>query len=218
MTKKINAFCCWSGGKESALSFYRANKSGVNISYLVNMVSGNGKYSRTHGISTHYLKLQSEAMGIPIIQKKTSWQNYENNFKQVILDLKDKGLNLGIFGDIDLQEHRDWVEMVCRDAGIKPILPLWKEKREVLLKEFMRAGFKSVVVATQVRFLDSKWLGRHIDKEFIQDLKALKTIDLCGEKGEYHTFVYDGPIFQNRIEFEQGSKTLRDKHWFLEIV
>ena len=185
---------------------------------MVNMVSGNGKYSRTHGISTHYLKLQSEAMGIPIIQKKTSWQNYENNFKQVVLYLKDKGLNLGIFGDIDLQEHRDWVEKVCKDMGIKPILPLWKEEREKLLEEFIDLGFKAIIVATQAELLGKEWLGRRIDKKFVKEIKAIGNIDLCGEKGEYHTFVYAGLIFQNRIEFEQGKKTLRDEHWFLEIL
>jgi uncharacterized protein (TIGR00290 family) len=181
------------------------------------MVSTDGKHSRSHGIDSVCLRWQSEAIGVPIIQRRTSWQNYEKEFKKVVTALKNKGPKIGIFGDIDLQEHRDWVEKVCNELSIKPILPLWKEKREGLLKEFVQAGFKAVVVATQANFLGKEWLGRRINKEFIEGLKAVGNIDLCGEKGEYHTFVYDGPIFKKPVEFIVGKKILKDKHWFLEL-
>jgi uncharacterized protein (TIGR00290 family) len=101
--------------------------------------------------------------------------------------------------------------------GIKPTLPLWKRKREDLLKEFIQAGFKAVVVATNADFLGQEWLGREINKEFIEDLKALGKVDLCGEKGEYHTFVYDGPVFKKTVEFTVEKKALKDKHWRLEL-
>ncbi len=217
MTKRIKAFCCWSGGKESALSLYRAQRSKVDIAYLVNMVSADGKHSRTHGLSAALLRVQSEAIGIPIVQRRTSWETYEGEFKKAVSDLKKKGIDTGIFGDVDLQEHRDWVERVCKDVDIKPILPLWKEKREKLLKEFIQADFKAMVVTTKTPSLGKEWLGRKIDKRFVTDLKAMNSIDLCGEKGEYHTFVYDGPIFEKPVEFITGKKLLKDKHWFLEL-
>jgi len=156
-------------------------------------------------------------MGIPIIQRRTTWENYEEIFKKAMLELKKEGISTGIFGDIDLREHRDWVERVCKDVGIKPILPLWKEKREELLKEFIQAGFKAIIVATQAKPLGKEWLGRTIDEKLIKELKAIGSVDLCGEKGEYHTFVYDGPIFKEPIKFTPGKKVLKDNHWFLEI-
>ncbi len=213
----LKAFCSWSGGKDSALSFYEAKKLGINISYLLNMIDEDGRYSRSHGINSILLRLQAEAIGLPIIQRKKSWKTYEEEFKRSVSDLEKDGIEAGVFGDIDLQEHRDWVERVCKEMGIRPILPLWKEEREKLLKQFIRAGFKAIAVATNAKFLGEEWLGREINGEFIEDLKVLENIDLCGEKGEYHTFVYDGPIFKKSIEFIIGKKVLKDKHWFLEL-
>lgn len=218
MIKNTQAFCCWSGGKESALSFYKAQKLGIDISCLVNMLSEDGKHSRSHGICSDLLRLQAEAVGIPIVQRRTTWKSYEDEFKKAVSGFKEEGIQAGVFGDIDLQEHRDWVERVCKEIGIKPMLPLWKEKREELLQEFIQAGFKAIVVTTKADPLGEEWLGRELNNEFIEDIKALGSIDLCGEKGEYHTFVYDGPIFKKPVEFKVGNKYLKDRHWFLEII
>ncbi len=214
----MKTFVSWSGGKEASLSFYRATQNkDFEVSYLLNMIAEDGEHSRTHGIGSMLLQLQADALGIPIIQQKTSWQTYEKKFKEAISSFKNKNILTGIFGDIDFQEHRDWVERVCNETGIRPILPLWKEEREVLLKEFILSGFKAIVVATKAEILDKDWLGRSIDERFIEELKAVDNIDLCGENGEYHTFVYDGPIFKKPVEFISGEKVLRDKHWFLKI-
>lgn len=212
----MKAFASFSGGKESTISCYRATKLGINISYLVNMTSCDGRYCRSHGISSEVLRIQAESIGIPLIQRKTSWENYEEGFKKVISRVKKAGIEAGVFGDIDLQEHRDWVERVCSEVGIKPILPLWGKEREQILKEFIEVGFKAVIVATKADFLGKEWLGRQIDEEFIKDLKTLG-IDLCGEEGEYHTFVFDGPLFRKPIRIIPGKKVLKRNHWFLEI-
>ncbi len=224
----MKVFISWSGGKETSLALYRVMQNrDVEVAYLLNMVSEDGKYSRTHGISSKLLKLQAEAIGIPIIQRRATWESYERVFKKAVLEFRKKNIQAGVFGDIDLQGHRDWIERVCKCVCIRPTLPLWKEKREKLLKEFINAGFKTVIVATRANLLGKEWLGRRIDKEFIKDLKALGNIDLCGENGEYHTFVYDGPIFKKPVEFSIGKKVLtqplragvglKDKHWFLKL-
>lgn len=214
----MKAFVSWSGGKDASLSFYRAMQNeDVEVACLLNMISEDGGHSRTHGISSGLLQVQADALGIPIIQPKTSWQEYEKEYKAVISGLKNKGIQIGIFGDIDVQEHREWVERVCNETGIRPVIPLWKEDREALLKEFIRTGFKAVVVATKAEFLDKEWLGRGIDAKFIEELKAEDHVDLCGENGEYHTFVYNGPIFKKCIDFISGEKVLKDGHWFLKI-
>ncbi|HEA46884.1 MAG TPA: diphthine--ammonia ligase, partial [bacterium] len=170
------------------------------------------------GLDSSLLRAQSDAMGVPIIQRKTTWENYEAVFKEAVSELRKEGIEIGIFGDIDMQEHRDWVERVCKEVKIKPLLPLWKEDREKLLKEFIRTGFKAIVVATKADLLGKEWLGRQIDEEFIKDLKRLGNIDLCGEKGEYHTFVFDGPIFKRPVKFAVNRKIFRDRHWFLEVI
>lgn len=214
----MKAFCCWSGGKESALSYYRSKKEKkIEISCLLNMVNKNGKHSRTHRISSALLKAQAKAIGVPLIQRKTTWKNYETEFKKAVTEFKNAGIETGIFGDIDLKEHRDWVERVCKDIGIKPLLPLWKEKREKLLTEFIQEDFKTIIVTTKTQMLNKDWLGRNIDQQFLADLKKIKTVDLCGEKGEYHTFVFDGPIFKNAVNFVTGKKHIKGDYCFLEI-
>lgn len=213
----LKAFVSWSGGKESSLALYRAKREGVNILFLLNMIAEDGKYSRSHGIKADLIKAQAEAMGIPIIQRATNWENYEREFKDTVMSLRKEGINSGVFGDIDLEQHRDWVERVCREIEIKALLPLWGEERENLLNEFINLGFKAFVCAVNPSFLDDRWLGREIDFEFIRDLKSLGGVDLCGEKGEYHTFVYDGPIFKERVKFSLGKKLLKDRRWIIEI-
>ena len=213
----MKVFVSWSGGKESSLACWKVIKRGFEVESLLNMVSEGGRYSRSHGISLPLLKKQAEAMEIPILHVKTTWKSYEENFKKAVLRLREKEIEAGVFGDIDLREHKDWIERVCRELKIKAILPLWGQEREKLLKEFIEAGFKAIVVAIDVDCLDKELLGERINEEFIQKLKAMKEIDLCGEKGEYHTFVYGGPIFKKPLEFITGKKILRDKRCFLEI-
>lgn len=214
----MKAFVSWSGGKETSLACYRAMQKNFGIRYLLNMVSEDGEYSRSHGIGADLLRAQAEAIGSPIVQRKTTWNTYEEEFKKAALDLKKEGIEAGVFGDIDVQEHRDWVERVCNEVGINALLPLWKGERVELLKEFIQTGFKAIIVATNSDFLGKEWLGREINGEFIEGLKAIGDVDLCGERGEYHTFVYDGPIFKKSVEFIIGKKVLKDKHWFLELL
>lgn len=216
--KREKVFASWSGGKDSVLACYDATKSGkIEIAYLLNMLSENGTHSRSHGLMAEVLKAQAEAMRIPMIQMKTTWQHYEEEFKKALLNFKNDGVQTGVFGDIDVQEHRDWVEGVCAETGIKPLLPLWHKTRESLMEEFISAGFKAVVVAVNLEFLGSEWLGRQIDGEFVKDIKRLPQVDLCGENGEYHTFVYDGPIFKKPVEFIVGKQILKEKRWFLAL-
>lgn len=217
----VNAFCSWSGGKDSALALYRALKLKINVLYLLNMCDEKGNFSRSHGLHYSVLKRQAYAIGIPLIQKSCSWNNYEKKFKEVVLEIKKSNINAGIFGDIDLQEHRDWIEKVCKDLNIQPIIPLWKEEREKLMKEFINAKFKAIVVAVNNN-LGDEWLGREIDEKFIEDIKKFNAeknlnIDLCGERGEYHTFVYDGPIFKERVNFSIGKKFSKENKKFIEI-
>ncbi len=214
-------FTSWSGGKDSCLACYRASASGLKVRYLANMVTEDGKRSWTHGLSSELLQLQSQAIGIPLIQKQTPSASYEAEFKNMLLTLKQEGVSGGVFGDIDLEEHRQWIERVCQEVEITPYLPLWGQSQETILKDFVELGFEAVVVAAKADLFGEEWLGREVNPEFLSHLSRLKEskgITLCGEAGEYHTFVTDGPIFNQRIEILETDKVLREGHWFLEIL
>jgi len=209
----MKVFASWSGGKESALATYKAILQGDQVLYLVNFLCEDGKRSRSHGVKAEVLDLQAKAIGIPLVQVKTSWENYEENFKKVVTELKEKGIEGGVFGDMDLEEHREWIERVCAELEIEPILPLWGVKPGELLADFWHSGFKAVVVATR---LEENLLGRMLDNAFSDEIRRLNSHP-CGESGEYHTFVFDGPIFPRPLKVIPGKKEQRGNVWFLEI-
>ena len=212
------AFISWSGGKDCCLACYRATANGLQIRYLVNMVTEDGQRSRSHGLAAKWLQMQAQAIGIPLIQRPTTSANYEAEFKSTLLALKQEGITAGVFGDIDFNAHREWIDRVCSETGITPYLPLWEENQNKLLREFIDLGFEAVVVATRADMLGEDWLGRKLDSDFLADLAKLENITPCGEAGEYHTLVINGPLFQKRIEIIEANKVLRDGHWFLDIV
>jgi len=215
----MKAFVSWSGGKDSALAFYNAMKDGeIEVAYLLNMLSENGTHSRSHHLNVAALKAQAEAMGIPIVQRQATWGGYEEEFKSALAVFKEEGVQTGVFGDIDVQEHRDWVERVCSESGLNAMLPLWQRSRESLMGEFIVAGFKAIIVAVKLECMGSEWLGRQLDRQFVEDMKRLPQVDLCGENGEYHTFVYDGPIFKVPVAFSAGEKMHTQTHSFLDIA
>lgn len=211
------AFVSWSGGKDCCLAAYRATVKGLRVRYLVNMVTEDGQRSRSHGLAAKWLQMQSQSLGIPIIQRKTTDTNYEAQFTGAILALKQEGITAGVFGDIDFNAHKEWIDRVCANAGITPHLPLWLEDQDKLLKEFFDSGFKAVVVATRADLLGEEWLGREINASFQADLAKLGNITPCGEAGEYHTLVINGPLFQKKMEIVKASKVFRGGHWFLDI-
>lgn len=210
----MKVFSSWSGGKDCALATYKAISQGHEVVYLLNFICEDGERSRSHGIKAGVLALQAAgAIGIPLIQVKTSWENYEENFKKVARALKDKGIEGGVFGDMDLEEHREWLERVCSEIGIKAFLPLWGIKAEELIEEFLKLKFKAIIVATR---LDENILGKVLDKALVRQINKLGSHP-CGENGEYHTFVTDGPIFRKALDVTSGERKERDNIWFWDI-
>jgi len=214
-------FTSWSGGKDGCFACYQAVASGLKVCYLLNMITDDGKRSWTHGQSAELLQVQSQAIGIPLVQRRTTMASYETEFKDILLTLKGQGVRGGVFGDIDLDEHRQWIERVCGEVDITPYLPLWGQAQEKILRGFIDSGFEAVMVTARADLFGEEWLGRRVDLDFLSHLSELKqtnNIQLCGEAGEYHTFVTDGPSFKKRIEILETNKVLREGHWFLEIL
>ncbi len=214
-------FVSWSGGKDSCLAGYLATTQGLKVRYLANMITEDGKRSWTHGQSSETLQVQAQAMGIPLVQQRTTMANYEAEFKHMIHNLKKDGIGGGVFGDIDFEVHREWVERVCRQAGVTAHLPLWMKDQRQILREFVALGFEAVVVAAKAEFFGEEVLGRKVDLDFIEYLEELgKTRDItpCGEAREYHTLVIDGPLFRQRVEILETSQTLAEGVWIMEIL
>lgn len=209
----MKVFSSWSGGKESALATYKAISQGHEVLYLLNFISEDGQRSRSHGTKASVVALQAEATGIPLIQVKTSWEDYEENFKKVVRELRNKGIEGGVFGDIEVEEHREWVERVCSEVGIKAFLPLWGIKAEELIEELLKLKFKAIIVATR---LEEKFLGKTLDKALVRQISKLGSHP-CGENGEYHTLVTGGPIFRKVLKITRGESKKIDNIWFWEI-
>ncbi len=215
----MKIFSSWSGGKDCMLALYRLQKAAQHqISYLVNMCDAETNHSRSHGIKQELIVRQAEAMGISLIQQKTNRQDYELNFKTVILKLKEQDITAGVFGDIYLREHREWIERVCSETGITAIFPLWDNPTGELATEFILEGFKTLTVSVNAKNLTEDFLGQEYDMSFVEKLSKLDGIDICAENGEFHTYVYDGPNFRHPVQFQKGAVTFRDNHWFLEIT
>jgi uncharacterized protein (TIGR00290 family) len=213
------AFASWSGGKDCCLALHRAKAGGMDVRYLANMVTEDGKRSCSHGISATVIKRQAEALGISIVQHPTTGDTYEAVFIKTLKDFRQEGIEAGVFGDIDFSPHREWIEKVCTAAGITPHLPLWQENQVKLMEEFIDVGFKAIVVAVKAELLGKEALGRTVDRQFLAYLAELdKGITPCGEAGEFHTLVIDGPLFQKRLEIIETEKVTRGDHHFLEIL
>ena len=208
----------WSGGKDSCFATYKAIQEGFNVSQLLIMMSNKGT-SNFHMISSELLDAQSQAIGVPIVKQITTPDTYEQDFKKALAQMKAKGMDGLVTGDIyDVALHEaGWLDRICEEVGLKLIKPLWHRDTQQVLNEFINEGFKATVVRVKNELLDMEWLGREVNKEFYNDLLKLGTVDPCGERGEYHTFVTDGPLLKKQIKILESKKTTLNGYGRFEI-
>ena len=197
----------WSGGKDSCFACYKAIQEGYDVSQLLIMMSDPSK-SNFHLIRSDMLDAQSQAIGIPIVKWTTKPDTYEQDFKKALGQMKEKGVEGIVTGDVyDVALHEaGWLDRVCKEVGLTPVKPLWHRDTQQILSEFISEGFKATVVGVKTDVLGMEWLGREINQEFFDDLLKLGTVDPCGERGEFHTFVTDGPLFKKRIEILESER------------
>lgn len=217
----MKAACSWSGGKDSALAFWRAKNQGVDISKIVNFVNSDSGRCCFHGIPVDLVKDQAKCMNIVLLQinMPEPMDSYEERFREMLRELKSSGFQAMVFGDIYLDEHKEWIEKICGSENVEPILPLWNEKPVDLLAQMDSIGFVSTVVSCLER-LGEGFVGRQITSE-LNDFFSEQQICPCGEHGEYHTVVTDSPMFfDKKIILRDTQKVLVDgfwKHWHLDI-
>ncbi len=207
-------FCSWSGGKDAYLALARAVAAGGRPAALLTMLHEDGSCSRGHGLPIELLEAQAAALGLPLATRATTWDAYEATYVAVLHELRAQGAEAGVFGDIDLEPHREWVERVCAEAGLACHLPLWQEPRRRLIDEFLAGGAQATVVAVDAARLDARFLGRRIGEALVADLEAAGA-DACGEEGEYHTMVTEAPLFARPVSLAWDGHVSRDGHLIL---
>ncbi|AFM06351.1 PP-loop superfamily ATP-utilizing enzyme [Bernardetia litoralis DSM 6794] len=198
----------WSGGKDSAYCLQKIlQEKNYEISYLITTLSLPYKRITMHGIKEELLEQQAESIGIPLIKfflSEGTNKEYEEKMNTILQNLKGEGIEIIIFGDIFLEDLREYRENQLKETGMKAIFPLWKIDTNFLVNDFINQGFESVTCCVSDAFLDESFVGQKIDKTFLQQLP--KQVDACGENGEFHSFCTSAPYFSKKIEIKVGEK------------
>ena len=209
---KHRSYINWSGGKDSSLALYYAMKmKQYSVECLLTNVNSQNRRISMHGVREELLEAQAAALDLPlqklVLPDQPSMIDYEAYMFQAMQTLKQKGFTHSFFGDIFLEDLRQYREKQLAHVGIGPVFPLWKRDTKELLKEFIDLGFQAITVCIKAEMLSAEFAGRVIDHEFVKDLPA--NVDPCGENGEFHSFVYDGPIFNRPVFYEVGETVFR---------
>ena len=206
----------WSGGKDSAMAYYRALKAGSIPKRLWTMFEEDKERSKSHALPFEVVEAQAERIGVPLMIRGAGWKGYEVQFLDAMKECKDAGIDHGVFGDIDLVDHLEWVQKTCAKVGMEAVHPLWMEPRRKILEEFVEAGFEAYIVVVNTKMMPAHFIGRKFSIELMDELDVLG-IDSCGESGEFHTVVVDGPIFSERVPVVFTGQHERDGYVFLDI-
>lgn len=211
----------WSGGKDSALALREIIRSqGYSVKALLTTVTEEFDRISMHGVRRTLLHAQASSLGLPLeevwIPKRASNEIYEDRMRRVLTKYKDRGIEQVVFGDLFLQDIRAYREDRLARIGMRGMFPLWGRDTAKLAREFIKSGFRAVVCCVDPRKLPREFCGREFDTPFLESIPA--TVDQCGENGEFHTFVYAGPIFSDEISITKGDVVLRDGFYFADLV
>lgn len=220
----------WSSGKDAALALYQAQHE-FDISLLMTAVNEHHQRVSMHGLPIDVLDRQTEALGIPLrkiyLPENPTMLEYEEIMQKQYANLAKEGIQKIAYGDIFLEDLKQYRDLKMEEHGLVGHYPIWKKDSTALLKEFIKNGFKAVVICIDSSKLDESFLGRELDDQFLAELPS--SVDPCGENGEFHTFCYDGPIFEQSVQFEIGKKVFKEYKnpdgssigkgfWFLELL
>jgi len=212
----------WSGGKDSAMALHELKKNaGCEIVALLTTITEDYDRISMHGVRRELVEAQAVSLGIPLekvfIPKHSSDEDYESRMRAALGRYKEKGVTSVAFGDIFLEELRRYREDNLAKIGMKGIFPLWKRRTSDLARDFIHAGFRAVISCVDSEVLDKRFAGREFDETLLSDLPP--GVDPCGENGEFHSFVYDGPVFEDMIRLMRAELVLRDQRfWYLDLI
>jgi uncharacterized protein (TIGR00290 family) len=211
----------WSGGKDSCLALREIQSMPyVRIEALLTTVTRDFDRISMHGVRRSLLEQQVASLGLPshqiFISKGATNDEYESQMGEAFSGYRKRGIDVVAFGDLFLEDIRAYRERLLARNHMTGLYPVWKRNTADLIREFIQAGFKTVIVCVDPTQLDPSFVGRVIDDQFLLDLP--QQVDPCGENGEFHTFVFDGPLFREPIRFCRGDVVCRDSFWFCDLV
>ena len=206
----------YSGGKDSTLALYHAMQVGKAIGLIV-MLEEQGLRSRSHAMSMEIIQAQANALGLPIITASSSWNDYETEFLKLLAHAKQQGADVLVTGDLDMPEHGCWHDRITQQAGLKLCMPLWQRPHREVIEEFIQLGFKTMIVTVNLDLgMKVDDLGKILTLDYIQELEN-RGIDPCGEGGEFHSTVIDGPLFTAPIAVRKGDILYHENYAFLAL-
>ncbi|WP_043970515.1 MULTISPECIES: diphthine--ammonia ligase [Acinetobacter] len=206
----------FSGGKDSSLALYHTMQTGVAVGLIV-MLEEQGQRSRSHAMPLDIIHAQANAVGLPVFMASSSWADYENKFIALLDQAKQQGAEVLVTGDLNMPEHGCWHDRVTQQVGLKLGMPLWLRPHKEVVEEFINLGFRSVIVTVNLKLgMKVEDLGRTLTLDYIQELEN-RGVDPCGEGGEFHTTVIDGPIFNKAIPVRHGDIVYHEEYAFLTL-
>ncbi len=212
----------WSGGKDSALALYKVQQADeFSVEKLLTTITQPYDRISMHGVRSSLLRKQAASIGTPLLEinlpKDVSDESYADIMKREMLQVKTKGIETVIFGDLFLEDVRKYREENLAKVGMHPIFPLWKISTKELAANFIKLGFKAILTSVDSEALDGSFIGHLYDKEFLSSIPS--SVDPCGENGEFHTFVFDGPIFNHPISFKKGEIVFRnERFYYIDLI
>ena len=203
MTKK-RALISWSGGKDSCLALQKAVENDIKIVALVSVMDEEESFTKSNGVSKEILTEQAKQLNLPLVTVSTSWEQYEKNLLQTLIEAKKRYLaDCCVFGDIDIEAHRKFEEDISKKAGLKAILPLWGQERKKLAYKIIESKIKAKISVIRTSVMSEKYLGaEYTEKIFPYLIK--NNIDLLGENGEFHSLVYSSYLFKKEIPLSKN--------------
>jgi uncharacterized protein (TIGR00290 family) len=207
-----------SAGKDCTLALDRARRRKLDVQWLANVYEGNTGRVRFHGVRHGLVEAQARALGLEPVLRATHPDPFETAFERLLADLKGKGCTGVIFGNIHLADVRGWYEERVQAMGLEHIELLWGEPAIELIYEVVERGYHGLVVSVNLDGPATAFLGRDLDADLVTELGITDDLDPCGERGEFHTFVYDGPEFRSPVPFEIGETLEHEAHRFLDLI
>ncbi len=213
---QARAAISWSGGKDS-LAALSAVRGDLNVVAALTMFDETGARSRSHGLRPELVAAQASSLGLRAVSARCSWSTYDQAFTVALRTLAADGITHVVFGDLVFPEHRAWAEARCAEAGLTAVEPLFGRPTDELFDAFIRSAATALMVTVREPWLDETWLGRPLSAD-MKAAFAQRGVDPCGERGEYHTAVVDGPGFTRPIRVRAGQRVRTGECIALDLV
>jgi uncharacterized protein (TIGR00290 family) len=207
-----------SGGKDATIALDRARRDGLDVRYLATLYDASSERIRFHGLRRQLVADQARSLGLDAVLAPVPADGFESVFVHILGQLKDRGIEGIVFGNVHLADVRAWYEERVRAAGLDHVEPLWGEPGVEIAWEVVERGYRAVIVSVHLDHQAVPYLGREFDADVVTELSCQEFLDPCGERGEYHTFVFDGPAFERPIGFVRGTTSDAERHRYLDLL